>query len=168
MQKNPATAYEIAKNAVIPTSKIYEVLVKLAEKGVISEFNVQNKRKYIPMPPDEMIDSYRSKIDNTLNRLKAGLKNVNQENDLAYIWNITDYDYLINKAGRMIGEAEKTLLISIWPEEYELLKASLNIATKLGVKIAVVHFRKTGLPIGQMFPHPIEDTVYAEKGGGVW
>jgi sugar-specific transcriptional regulator TrmB len=165
LQKNPATAYEIAKNAAIPTSKIYEVLVKLADKGVISEYDDQNKRKYIPMPPEEMIDSYRSKIDNTLDRLKASLKNMNQENELAYIWNIMDYDYLIDKARRMIGEAERTLLISIWPEEYELLKASLNKAAKLGVQLAIVHFGQISIPMGQMFPHPIEDTVYDEKGG---
>lgn len=165
LQKNPATAYEIAKNAAVPTSKVYEVLVKLAEKGVISEFDDQNKRKYIPMPPDEMIDSYRSRIDNTLDRLKISLKNINQENELAYIWNITDYDYLIDKAQRMIDEAEKTLLISIWPEEYDLLQVGLNKAAKLGVKSAMVHFGHINAPFGQMFPHPIEDTIYAEKGG---
>ncbi|HEX3043698.1 MAG TPA: helix-turn-helix domain-containing protein [Bacillota bacterium] len=165
LQKNPATAYEIAKNAAIPTSKIYEVLIKLAEKGVISEFEENTKRKYIPMDPEEMLDSYRSKIDNTLNRLKTGLKNINQENELAYIWNIMDYEYLIDKAKRMIDEAEKTLLISIWPEEYGLLQANLGKATKLGVKTAVIHFGQISSLWGQCFPHPIEDTIYAEKGG---
>jgi sugar-specific transcriptional regulator TrmB len=165
LQKNPATAYEIAKNAAIPTSKIYEVLVKLAEKGVISEFEDQAKRKYIPMPPEEMLDAYRSKIEGTLNRLKDGFKNMNQENELAYIWNITDYDYLMDKARRMVEEAEKTLLISCWPGEYDLIKTSLAKALKLGVKIAVVQFGQSSDPIGQMFPHPIEDTIFAEKGG---
>lgn len=165
LQKNPATAYEIAKNATVPTSKIYEVLVKLAEKGVISEFEENNKRKYIPMDPEEMLDSYRSKLDNTLSRLKTSLKNVNQENELAYIWNIMDYEYLMDKARRMIDEAEKTLLISIWPEEYDLLQTNLGKATKLGIKAAVIHFGQIIAPWGQSFPHPIEDTIYAEKGG---
>lgn len=165
LQKNPATAYEVAKNAAIPTSKIYEVLAKLAEKGVITEFDDQAKRKIVPMPPDEMIDAYRSRIDNTLNRLKDGLKNINQENELAYIWNITDYDYLMDKARRMAEEAEKTLLISIWPEEYVLLKSSLAKAAKLGVKIAVVQFGQNGDTVGQLFSHPIHDTIFAEKGG---
>lgn len=165
LQKNPATAYEVAKNAAIPTSKIYEILIKLAEKGVISEFDDNNKRKYIPMPPEEMIDSYRSKIDTTLDHLKISLKNINQENELAYIWNITDYHYLIDKAGRMIDEAEQTLLISIWPEEYEMLAVNLTKAMKLGIKLATVHFGPLSPPMGQFFPHPIEDTIYAEKGG---
>lgn len=130
LQKNPITAYEIAKNAAIPTSKIYEVLIKLSEKGVISEFDDNNKRKYLPMSPDELINSYRSKIENTLERLKISLNNVTQENELGFIWNIMDYNYLIDKSKRMIDEAEKTLLISIWPEEYDLLTESLIKAMK--------------------------------------
>ncbi len=165
LQKNPATAYEIAKNAAIPTSKIYEVLVKLSDKGVISEFDDNGKRRYIPMAPDEMIDSFRSRIDQTLNQLKVSLKNINQENELAYIWNIIDYQYLIDKARRMIDETERTLLVSIWPEEYNLLQAGLAKAVKLGVKIAIVHFGPISASAGQAFPHPIEDTIYAEKGG---
>ena len=36
VKTNPATAYEIAKNSGIPTSKIYEVISKLQEKKISS------------------------------------------------------------------------------------------------------------------------------------
>jgi sugar-specific transcriptional regulator TrmB len=65
----------------------------------------------------------------------------------------------------MIDEAEKTLLISIWPEENEILATKLAKAMKLGIKSAIVHFGPVDAPLGQIFPHPIEDTIYAEKGG---
>ena len=33
------------------------------------------------------------------------------------------------------------------------------------VKIAIIHFGSSKIRIGQLYQHPIEDTVYQEKGG---
>ena len=35
IEKNPVTAYELAKTSGIPTSKIYEVISRLSEKELV-------------------------------------------------------------------------------------------------------------------------------------
>ncbi len=165
LKECPLTAYETAKNSGIPTSKIYEVLHKLNEKGMINEFSDDQKARYIPIDPEEFLNAYFANVKNTVNTLKTGLKEIHNEKDLSYIWNIRDYSFLMDKARSIIQNSKKTLLLSLWPQELEQLEEALTIAQKNNVKIALVHFGKTHSTIGMVFPHPIEDTIYTEHGG---
>ena len=47
LKMNPATAYEVAKLSGIPSSKIYEVLSKLLERGIALELIESGKKRYI-------------------------------------------------------------------------------------------------------------------------
>jgi sugar-specific transcriptional regulator TrmB len=163
--ENPSTAYEIAKRAPVPTSKIYEVLAKLSERGAVFEIDDKEKRRYMPLSPDELIATHRSKMEGTLDELRDGLNSVNSNADLSFLRTIRDYGYLIDKAKRIIDEAAETLLVSIWPREMELLRPALESADNRGVKIAIVHFGQSQTLVGQTFCHPIEDMILAEKGG---
>lgn len=165
LRESPCTAYELSKNASIPTSKIYEVLGRLSERGVITEVEEKDKKKVVPLPPDDMLDQYQSRLDETLSSLRLGLKSINNEGDLSTIWNIRDYDILMNKAFRLISESSKTVLISCWTEELEILNPYLKLATERGVKSSVVLFGEGSSSSAQLFLHPIKDTIYTEKGG---
>jgi sugar-specific transcriptional regulator TrmB len=48
LQHSPVTAYEAAKGAGIPTSKVYGVMAKLVEKGVVLERSEGEKRLFSP------------------------------------------------------------------------------------------------------------------------
>lgn len=161
---NPATGYEIAKDAMIPSNKIYGILAKLLEKEMIIEIK-GNRNKYVPVDPDEFLSKYRSDLKNTLDYLQINLSNIKNSDNISYIWNITDYEYLINKAEHIINNSKKNLLLSIWKQEMELLKIPLQISRKNGSQIATIHFGNPDYKIGQIFHHPIEDTLYNEKGG---
>jgi len=162
---NPATAYEIARLSGIPSSKIYEVVARLEEKGVVSATEADKKKKHVPIAPEEFIESRRSMLDSTLNSLKDDLNKIGTENDVSYIWNIHDHDYLIDKASRMILSAKKTVLLSGWSDEISLFEDALKKKEEEGVLISTVHFGEAGIKTGQVFQHPIEDTIYEEKGG---
>ena len=81
--QNPATAYEIAKESFIPTSKVYEVLSKLLEKEVILEIVDNNKKKYIPVDPDDFIERYKTSTNNTLKYLSTSLNTIKKEEDVS-------------------------------------------------------------------------------------
>lgn len=162
---SPATAYELARIAGIPTSKIYGVLTKLIERGIVSVVGDKKTKRYISMDPDEFIESHRSKMEHTLDSLKKELSDIKKEPDVSYIWNISDYAYLMDKAGRMILDAERTILLSAWASEAASLEPQLKKALKKKVQIAVVNFALPTITTGQVYYHPIEDTLYAEKGG---
>ncbi|MFO0753225.1 MAG: helix-turn-helix domain-containing protein [Thermodesulfovibrionales bacterium] len=162
---NPATAYELARTSGVPSSKIYQVLAKLLERGVASALGEEGTKRYVPLEPGEFIEGHRSRTEATLKSLKQELTSVGKEAGMSYIWNIGDYGYLMDKAARMIRDARETILLSVWPEEAAALASLLKEAERRKVRIAAVHFGAPALDAGQVFPHPIEDTLYAEKGG---
>lgn len=162
----PATAYELAQTSGIPSSKIYEILGRLAEKRVVFVEGEGRTKKYVATPPDEFVESRRRFFDRTFDSLEAGLKSVTEKtDDVSFIWNIKEYDFLIDKAQRMIEGARRTILLSTWQEECAPLNAPLARAEADGVKIATVHFGATPETPGRIFEHPIEDTLFEEKGG---
>ncbi|PKL38801.1 MAG: hypothetical protein CVV44_08000 [Spirochaetae bacterium HGW-Spirochaetae-1] len=162
---NPVTAYEIARLSGIPTSKIYEVLARLEDKGVVSFSSVDSKKMYVPLPPQEFIESHRSRLESTLDTLKRELSAEYIEKDVSYIWNLHDYDHLMEKAERMILKAETNILLSGWKEDILPLGDCIKDKTKRGIPVAIVNFGETAIGSGQVFRHPIEDTIYDEKGG---
>ncbi len=165
LKKNPLTAYELAKASGIPTSKIYEVLSRLTEKKVVSPLGDEGTPKYFPMEADEFIHRFRDALEANLKSLRQELSGLTGKTSISYIWNILDSDYLIEKAHRTILDARKTLLVSIWKEELAALDIFFRSAEEKGVRIAMVHFGLPALKIGQIYPHPIEETLYDEKGG---
>ena len=165
LSRQPATAYEIAKASGLPSSKIYAVLGKLIDKGIVSHMEQGKTRQYVPLDPDEFLDRYKSVTDQLVDALKSDLHAFQEKEDTSHIWNITEYGYLIDKGCRMIQEASGTLLLSIWKEEMSLWEADLKQAVRRGVKVAIVHFGPAVSAVRQLYEHPIEDTIYNEKGG---
>jgi sugar-specific transcriptional regulator TrmB len=165
LQKNPSTAYEIGKASGIPSSKIYEVVNRLSEKGIILMQEEEGKTRYIPQNPEEFLNACKNGIGRIVDSLKIDLQLLNGKREISYVWNILDHDHLADRARRMIAAADKVILLSLWKEEFALLEDELRAAERRGVRIAAVHFGPPSLSIGQVYYHPIEDTLYAEKGG---
>jgi len=163
--KNPLSPYEIAKESSISTAKIYEVLNKLFEKKMIFDIIDDGKKKYIPIDPDELIENHRKTTSALLSSLKNNLNNVKQFEKLSYIWNLNDYTYLMDKAIEIINNTKKTLLISIWKEEFNTLKESIIKCINNKIKTAIIHFGEPEIMLKEIFRHPIEDTLFNEKGG---
>lgn len=161
----PSTAYEVAKGTGIPTSKIYEVLEKLIEKQVVLVLEDKGKKRYSPLEPNEFLNDYKMKFDSSIKKLGNDLESIRNTKNVAFIWNFKEYDYFINKAEKMILNATHELLISSWKEEISMLEKALIKAKADKVKISIIHFGEPDIKTGQIFQHPIEDTIYSEKGG---
>ena len=162
---HPATAYETAQVSGIPTSKIYEVLARLHEKGVVSISGDESKKKYIPIQAQEFISRSKNKYNKTLDALEKELETAETDEDVSYIWNLYNYGILLDKAERIIKNSENNILISGWKEELVHLDKALKEQNTKGVNISIVHFGEISIETGMIFQHPIEDTIYGEKGG---
>jgi HTH-type transcriptional regulator, sugar sensing transcriptional regulator len=165
LKDNPATPYQIAHASGIPSSKVYEALNRLVGKGIVTAVDEGKKRRYIPIDPSELLGRYKSSMISLVDSISDDLAGIRGDSDASYIWNITGHSYLIEKAVRMISVAAKTLLLSVWKDDFALLEPMLKQAKKRNVRIAVVHFGSQKSSIRQLFNHPIEDTLFQEKGG---
>lgn len=161
---NPATAYEAAKEAGVPTSKVYEVLDRLAARGMVRVLD-DGRKRYLPQPPDDFVETTRRRLGDTLDALKTDLTRLGGPRDTAYVWNVTDASALIDKACRMVRGAADTVLVSAYNPEARVLEPFLTEARARGVRTALVHFGPGELALEGVLRHPIEQTLYAEKGG---
>jgi HTH-type transcriptional regulator, sugar sensing transcriptional regulator len=159
------TSYEIAKVSQIPTSKIYEIVGRLAEREIIHSTETGTTKRYTALDPTEFIAQYRHEMESSLTRLSKDLASLGTNSRRSTIWNIGEYDLLLDKGSRMIESAKKSVLISLWAEEMNLLHPLLKKCEKRKIKVAAVHFGETEISAGQLFPHPIADTIFEEKGG---
>jgi sugar-specific transcriptional regulator TrmB len=165
LDKNPATGYEVAKASGIPTSKIYEVLSRLSEKDIVSSTSEKGTKKYIPIDTTELIESRQKKLNATFKALNHDLKKSSLQKRSSHIWNVSDYDYAMDKAERMILAAQHTLLVSAWKDEIVFIEDFLKTAEIKGVRIGIIHFGKPRIQIGKVYQHSIEESIYFEKGG---
>ena len=163
LKESPLTAYEVAKSSGIPTSKIYEVIRKLEYRQVVQSIHGERSKMFIPASPEEFIRNFRSSMEDKLISLKNELKGVKVGMDTSYTWHIKEYDGLILKAKRMLNTAQATVLLLVWPMELEVLLDSVRETEHRGVKIAAIHYGTTNVKINQLYIHPVEDTIFAER-----
>ncbi len=166
-RENPLTAYETAQQAGLPTSKIYQVLGKLEEKGLVLSLQESNRKRYIPQDLETFTASCRFQMEKTLTALEEEGRKDKQESRASYIWNLKGYEEIIDKAAQIISSAKRELLISLWHDELVLLHSALQARVVAGVRLGVVHFGELdhALAVGTCFSHPIADTLFQEKGG---
>lgn len=163
LRENPLTAYEVAKSASIPTSKIYEVIKKLENRQMVQAIHGESSRLFVPVSLDDFIYNYRTSVENGLNTIKDELKGLKVGMDTSYTWHVKEYENLILKVERMLKTADHTILLSIWPAEINRVFDALTHAEERGVSVAIVHYGASSFSIGQTYLHPIEDTIYERK-----
>ncbi len=163
----PASAYEVAKKSAIPTSKIYETINKLIVKGVVQPTTSTDEkiRSYVALNPSDFLQQVRETTFSQTNELQPLLEAVNKTPDGDFIWPLSDHDQVVTKSHEIIRQARNSILISCWAEELKWLTEDLRNAESQGKKIALVHFGAPTQTIGATYHHPVEKTLYQEKGG---
>lgn len=166
-QASPLTAYETAQQAGLPTSKIYQVLSRLEEKGLVLCLQEHSRKRYIPQELEEFTAACRYKMEKTLAGLEEEGRRLKQESQVSYIWNLKGYSEVTDKARQIVGSARSEILISLWHDELVHLAPALQAKCAEGIRLGLVHFGQLdpALAVGTCFSHPIADTLFQEKGG---
>ncbi len=155
LQNNPATGYEVSGKSGIPRSAIYEILKRLESTGMVSCVDT-NPTRYIPLPPDHLFEVLENKFTANLDTLKDSLRNVNTDLEIGDLWNIRGYDSMIDRARNMVRNAQQSVYLSIWRNEFEKLHADLKDAEKRGVDIVIFSFCEIPIDVGTVFSYNLD------------
>lgn len=139
LRKHPANGYEISKIGKIPAAKIYDTLKRLKVKGVIVE-SATVIGKYYPVPPGTLITKVREDYDAIIGELEVQLKETEPLPDIDLTMNFFGYDAFLDQMVRTIHASRSSLVLSVWPEEAELLADSIAAAHKRGVTVVAAVF----------------------------
>ena len=104
LQKHPAIGYEVSKISKIPTSKIYETLINLKNKGAIMVSDSEPVN-YYPIPPETLLQRLKKDFVTKIDDLEGQLSQVQPFREMDFTWNLTGYNTVIDKIVTLIDNA---------------------------------------------------------------
>lgn len=123
LRENPANPYQISKRAGIPTAKIYEVVHRLEERGLIAACAGTDKG-YAPKPPEVVFAQWRDTYLRRLSELSASLRALAVKPPVHVVWNVSGDAEVEAEGRRFIASAARAVhlyaspaLLSCWHPE---------------------------------------------------
>ena len=137
LQKAPANGHEVAKTAGIPTSKIYETLERLAQKGAVL---VQRSEPtlWAPVPYRDLMGGLRQRMESTFSAVEQGLAQLGHEQDTKLTWSLSGRGNVGDSLRAVIDRARERLAAAIPGAELAELAAPLQAAAERGVALDLV------------------------------
>jgi len=167
--ENPSiTAYEISKRSNVPQSKIYSTVKALMSKNFINLIDQMSPKKYVAIPLEDLLENYKKETDSRIKYIKENAKNMNTGREYDYFLHFYGTDKIFAKLREMIQNAEKSIYLDIWAEDYELLYSDLAAAEKRGVTIVCVAYGPVHKELGQMYYHEMPGMEEDASKNGRW
>jgi len=156
LRQNPVTRYELSKNSGVPRSAIYDIIRKLESWGAVNALYVQPE-KYIPLPPDQLLELLERQFNERLEDAKKSLSKFNTEIEPGHLWNIVGYKNMLHKAREMISRAEHSIYLSLWQRECHLLRDDITEAINRGVAVTAFSFTPLEISSDRVYSYNIPD-----------
>ncbi len=132
--RSPANGYEVAKAAAIPTSKIYETLQRLQQRGAARRFSSDPVR-YAATPPEDLLAVLRDRFAKAAEHAGQALKSMASPGSPELTWVLEGADNGLAAMQRVIDRAEHSLFAALWEGEAAELAGSLVGACERGVEL---------------------------------
>ncbi|WP_299982264.1 TrmB family transcriptional regulator [Desulfobacula sp.] len=159
---HPVNGSQLSKISGIARSRIYDVLRNLISKGYVIEVN---SGQYAPLPSDELVRRLKRSFDSNIDSFEDQIATASQKNDLEYVWTITGYENVMEKALEMIKEAKEEIYVRLFPEANRHLDEYLTDADKRGVKIRYIAMGKIPKKFDIQVMHPDHEHLQQIIGG---
>lgn len=132
----PAKGYEVARASGVPTSKIYETLQRLAEKGAVMVNNA-DPVTYVPVPHRDLTTRLRERMEERLAAVESELATMPAGGEPGMTWSVTGPDNIIDLMRRAIERAEVSLFAALWDDQLDQLADALEAAHARKVELQV-------------------------------
>ena len=159
---HPVNGSQLSKISGIARSRIYDVLRSLISKGYVIEVN---SGQYAPLPSDELVRRLKRSFDGNIEAFEDQIAAASQKDDFEFVWTITGYDNVMEKALEMIREAKVEIYVRLFPKASRHLDKYLTDADKRGVKIRYIAMGKIEKKFDVQVMHPDHEHLQQTIGG---
>ncbi len=154
LRENPATGYQLSKQAGVPRSMVYEALGRLELRGAVLKTADQRATLYRPVPPDVLVDRYEQEHRDRLQSLRTGLLTLFVSPHEDHVWSIRGRSSVMSYAAQMLEESSREVLLVLTDEALDTLRLSIAAAAGRGVAVGAVLTGDGTLEVGQSVRHP--------------
>jgi len=134
-------ATAIVKRSGVPRSKVYEVLTRLVDKGIVLEATIEKKRQYSALPMEAMIEKLKSDFESNIEELKK-IQVAEMELD-DRVWTLKENQSITSVIKELSKEAKKSILISAWEDDLQQYLPILEKKHLDGVEVVLHVIGKT-------------------------
>ena len=162
LQHHPINGSQLSQRSGIPRARIYDILRTLKKRGFVAE---SSKGIFVPLPPDELIKQLRRSHEKDLDRFEALVDEVQTTADHDFIWTVTGYQRVMDKAREMIDSARTEIYIRLFPQEADTLIPALKEAEKRAVQVKCIFMEPFPDTFAIQVIHPQHEIVERSLGG---
>jgi sugar-specific transcriptional regulator TrmB len=125
LKLGPVTGYELGKGSGVPLSKSYVTLQRLVDKGAAIVEQTDPPR-YAPVAPETLAASCRANIAADLDALLQAAVALPVQRDSLQIWCVAGRTNVLNMAGELIRESQRSVRLEAGPVDLQLLRPALG------------------------------------------
>ncbi|MFE7820873.1 TrmB family transcriptional regulator [Priestia megaterium] len=134
--EGPLDASSIVTYSHVPKAKIYEVLNRLIDKGIVVNTLSGKKKLYSAVALQTVIQKLTADFANDINELKTYKIKKTFTDD--HVWSLKDKSSISAHIEQLIHEAESSIILSAWNDELEHYRLLLEEKEKQGVNVEVL------------------------------
>ncbi|HKK90983.1 MAG TPA: helix-turn-helix domain-containing protein [Desulfobacteraceae bacterium] len=162
IQDHPVNGSRLSRLSGVARSRVYDVLQGLKAKGYVVEVK---QGAYAPLPSDELIKRVTARFNANIAALEKEITRTAQKTDLEFIWTLTGYDTVMEKAIEMIKNAEKEIYVRLFPRADQHLEKYLKRAAEKKVNIRYIAMGAIPRKFDIQVIHPEQETLVETIGG---
>lgn len=162
LENHPINGSQLSKISGVSRSRVYDVLRNLMRKGIVQEVE---DSLYVPLPADELLKRLKSKFEGNISVLKEQLSDISKGSTFEYIWTLTGYQSVLDRAVEMIKNASAELYVRIFPKAAKELDPYLHEAAARGVDIRYIAMGEMPLTFEIQVIHPESEKLIYTLGG---
>lgn len=134
LAEGPLTGYELGKRSQVPLSRSYEVLERLAQKG-LALAQPGDPVRYMAEDPGRFLGQVRLSMTKTLDSLASSLATLARSQTEGDFWVLRGREHILARARAMAAEAKRTIGLYLSPDYDAELAAALALAHEKGCQI---------------------------------
>jgi HTH-type transcriptional regulator, sugar sensing transcriptional regulator len=129
----PLDATQIVKYSGVPKAKVYEVISRMIEKGLVLDSVSEKKKLYTAMSLNLVIEMLTNEFQANINLLKKDIhiKTINDDR----VWSLKVDSSIRLQCKELLQRAQKSIHISVWQEDFQEYLPILREKEQSGVKI---------------------------------
>ncbi|PLS08008.1 TrmB family transcriptional regulator [Neobacillus cucumis] len=129
----PLDATLIVKYSGVPKAKIYEVLTRMIEKGLVLDSVSEKKKLYTALPLHLVIEKLTKEFQENINQLKNNTYQSNLSDDR--VWSLKVDSSIQLQCKQLLQEASHSIQVSVWKEDFQEFLPVLIEKEQSGVKV---------------------------------
>ncbi|WCF08778.1 HTH domain-containing protein [Paenibacillus thiaminolyticus] len=131
-EQGAMTGYEIAKKLGVSRSNVYAALQRLVDQGVILH-RKGDPSHYAALPAEELTKLLATRLETSLRYVQQHMPAA--EADGSSFYSVEGERAVADTIKRTLHEAEREIIVDVWPDQAAVLREELLLAEARGVKV---------------------------------